>query len=69
MPTIRIVLGRLLGPESALPSLDQKVVQLMESYSWPQNVDTVEAVLRTALQNAKKGRITPECLPSEVRQA
>jgi len=67
MPTVRLVLRRLLGEEKALPILAQKAVKSIESYSWPENTDTMEAVLTDALKKSKNGKITLEDLPPEIR--
>lgn len=67
MPTVRLVLRRSLGEDKALPTLDQKVVKALESYSWPHNIDTVETVLNGALKKSKNGKITVESLPPEVQ--
>ena len=66
MPTVRAVLRRLVGEEKSLPILDQKVVKGIESYSWPQNTDTIESVLISALKKSTDGRITRENLPPEL---
>ena len=67
MPSIRMALRRLQGEDKALPTLDQKVVKVLESYSWPHNMETVEAVLTSALKRSQDGKITVEGLPSEVQ--
>jgi DNA-binding NtrC family response regulator len=67
MPTVRMALRRIVGENKALPSLDQKVVKALEAYSWPQNSDTVEAVLSSALKKSQDGRIMLECLPPDIQ--
>ncbi len=45
-----------------------ETIELLKQYVWPGNVRELQGAIKNALVNATTGVLTPDCLPSGVRQ-
>ena len=66
LPLVYHFLRHELGEGKELPTVDQEVVSIMESYPWPGNVRELENAIKHALAFNKDGIIAKDFLPPKI---
>ena len=67
MPLVRHFIRHELEADEAMPVVSAETVRVLTSYDWPGNVRELENAVRHAMTFWQEGELTPDLLPSKIR--